>query len=137
MQMLDDGAVRFIKVDGSVIDSTVPNHKGEWAQLTFEHAERGVRINAQTAATRWAGERCDYGLGVQVLLGLRRKQFNPHCPSVEAHVITPSSVESNEYVPLIDEDDSLEAEDRRIERARERALRWAGKSADGDVAMIG
>jgi hypothetical protein len=79
VQMRDDGAVRFIKVDGSVIDSTVPSHKGEWAQLAFQHAERGVHINAQTAATRWAGERCDYRLGVQVLLGLARKQSKSHC----------------------------------------------------------
>jgi hypothetical protein len=69
---------------------------------------------------------------VQVLLGLAHKQSKSQCPSVEAlHVIAPSSDESGEYVPLIDEDDSLEAEDCRIERARERALRWAGKVEAG------
>jgi len=74
VHMLDDGAVRFIKLDGTVIDGTVPRHEGEWTQLPLQHGERGVHIDARTATTRWAGERCDYGPGVEVLLGLERKR---------------------------------------------------------------
>ena len=63
-----------------------------------------------------------------------RNQFKSQCPSVEALHVVASTSESGDYAPLIDEDDSLEAEDRRIECARERALRWAGKGEAGDVA---
>jgi hypothetical protein len=70
--MLDDGAVRFVKPDGTVIDGGVPRPRGDWQQLRIEHAERGIHIDAHTAATRWTGERCDYGLGVEVLLGQAR-----------------------------------------------------------------
>ena len=73
VHMLDDGAVRFIKPDGTEIDSSVPQPSGHWAQLPLTHAEEGIQINARTAATRWAGERCDYGLGVEVLLVQARK----------------------------------------------------------------
>jgi len=73
VHMLDDGAVRFIKLDGTVIDSSIPHPSGLWTQLPLTHTERGIDINARTAATRWAGERCDYGLGVEVLLAQARK----------------------------------------------------------------
>jgi hypothetical protein len=56
-----------------VIDSSVPQPSGDWAQLPLEHAEIGIHINERTAATRWAGERCDYGLGVEVLVAQARK----------------------------------------------------------------
>ena len=66
--MLDDGAVRFVKIDGTSIDSSVPVPIGDWFQLPLQHENEGIHINAGTAATRWAGERCDYGLGVEVLM---------------------------------------------------------------------
>jgi hypothetical protein len=72
-EMLDDGAVRFAKLDGTTIDSSVPTHSGDWTQLPLQHGERGIHIYAATAATRWAGEKCDYGLGVEVLLAQARK----------------------------------------------------------------
>jgi Domain of unknown function (DUF222) len=71
-QMLDDGAVRFVRLDGTMIDSSIPTHSGDWAQLPLEHSEHGIHINKQTAATRWSGERCDYGLGVEMLLAQAR-----------------------------------------------------------------
>jgi cold shock CspA family protein len=71
--MLDDGAVRFIKVDGTTIDSSVPVPSGDWIQLPLQHERGGVQINTRTAATRWAGERCVYGLGVDALMSQSRR----------------------------------------------------------------
>jgi Domain of unknown function (DUF222) len=77
IQMLSDGAARFVKLDGTTIDSTVPLSSGDWTQLPLDHADRGIHINARTAATSWAGERCDYGLGVEVLLSQSRAVKRP------------------------------------------------------------
>lgn len=73
--MLDDGAVRFVKLDGTVIDGGIPQPSGDWTQIPLEHANMAIHINERTAATRWAGESCDYGLGVEVLLAQARKAF--------------------------------------------------------------
>ncbi len=57
---LDDGALRFVKANGAVIDSTSPGCKqprGDVAQPP-----------AGTAAWKWKGEKIDVGLGVEVLL---------------------------------------------------------------------
>jgi hypothetical protein len=44
--------------------------------LPASNRERGVSIDARTAATRWAGESMDYGLAVEVLMQrvARRRQ---------------------------------------------------------------
>jgi hypothetical protein len=92
VQMLDDGAVsspwgegrakragegnaviRFINLDGTTIDSSVPVPSGDWIQLPLQHESGDIYIDASTAATRWAGERCDYGLGVEVLMGQHKR----------------------------------------------------------------
>jgi hypothetical protein len=73
VQMLDDGAVRFVRLDGTTIDSRVPVPTGDWTQLPIQHEREGVQINARTAITRWAGEKCDYGLGVEVLLSQAKR----------------------------------------------------------------
>lgn len=73
IQRLDDGAVRFVRPDGGVIDSIVPIPSGDWSQLPLQHCEAGIHIDERTAATRWAGERCDYGLGVEVLLAKKAR----------------------------------------------------------------
>jgi hypothetical protein len=36
--------------------------------LPADHAERGIHINANTAATGWRGERMDYGIAIDSLL---------------------------------------------------------------------
>lgn len=35
--------------------------------MPAEHAERGIQINANTAATGWRGERMDYGIAIDSL----------------------------------------------------------------------
>jgi hypothetical protein len=83
VQMLDDGAVRFVRLDGTTLDNRVPVPNGDWTQLPLQHESEGIHINARTAATRWAGERCDYGLGVESLLSQARiaKRPPPEMPT--------------------------------------------------------
>lgn len=68
VQMLDDGAVRFVRLDGTAIDSRVPVPSGEWIQLPLRHEREGVHIDENTAVTRWDGSRCNYGMGIESLL---------------------------------------------------------------------
>jgi hypothetical protein len=71
IQILDDGALRFIQPNGQAFDSVAPDHVRpftDWTQLLTAHHERGIHSDERTAATRWSGESMDYGLAVQVLL---------------------------------------------------------------------
>jgi len=71
IQVLDDGALRFLKPDGLSFDSVAPEHTrplSDWRQLSAEHRELGIHIDEDTASTLWRGETMDYGLAVQVLL---------------------------------------------------------------------
>jgi hypothetical protein len=63
--MLDDGALRFVKPGGVAVDSVLPGFTqplGDWSQLP-----PGAQAN------KWAGERMDYGLGIEVLLQQARR----------------------------------------------------------------
>jgi len=40
----------------------------------LQHTDSNIRINPTTAATRWRGERMDYGLAVEVLLAKDRRR---------------------------------------------------------------
>lgn len=76
VQVLDDGALRFVQPDGLSFDSFAPNHTqplGDWKQLPALHQERGIHIDKRTAATRWRGETMDYDLAIHVLLQKMRK----------------------------------------------------------------
>ena len=67
----DDGAWRFINKHGQAMFAYAPGHTqplADWTRLPAEHAERGIVINAHTAATRWRGERMDYGVAIDSLL---------------------------------------------------------------------
>ena len=71
VQVLDDGAVRFVKPNGESFDSTALDHTrplSDWRQLVEDHTQQGIRIDKNTAATRWRGEKMDYDLGVAVLV---------------------------------------------------------------------
>jgi hypothetical protein len=63
------GGWRFLHPDGrhfEVIRCThTPTYDGD--ELEQTHAELGIDIDPDTAATRWRGERMDYELGVWVL----------------------------------------------------------------------
>jgi hypothetical protein len=71
IQLLDDGALRFLRPDGQSFDSVASDHTRpmfDWKQLSATHRQRGIHIDACTARTRWRGESMDYGLAVGVLL---------------------------------------------------------------------
>jgi len=75
--ILDDGALRFLKPDGSALDSIHPGHTqplGDWTDLPRRHHEHDIHIDPKTAVTRWGGESMDYGLAVQVLLQQSQRQ---------------------------------------------------------------
>ena len=76
VQVLDDGALRFVSPDGKSFDSVAPDHTrpfSDWEQLPAEHAHQGILIDKNTAATRWRGETMDYGLAIEVLLQHSRR----------------------------------------------------------------
>jgi len=65
IEILDGGALRFVKPDGTAIDSIAPGYTqppGDWKQLP-----------AGTLVNRWRGERMDYDLGVEVLFQQSRR----------------------------------------------------------------
>lgn len=70
VQIQPDGTWRFLTPDGSVFDDVgstqAPDHA--WTDLLETHDEQGIHIDSETAATRWRGERMDYGLAIQGLL---------------------------------------------------------------------
>lgn len=71
VQVLDDGALRFIQPNGESFDSVAPNYTqplGDWQHLRAVHREHGISIDAKTAAGRWDGLPCDYGLAIEVLM---------------------------------------------------------------------
>jgi hypothetical protein len=78
VQRLDDGAFRFVRPDGRAFDSPAPARSTpfDWAQLPLQHAEADIRINKNTAVSRWRGERIDYGLAIEVLLNQTHRSTN-------------------------------------------------------------
>jgi len=60
IEILDDGALRFVKPNGTAVDSIAPGYTqppGDWKQLP-----------AGTLVNRWRGERMDYDLAIEVLM---------------------------------------------------------------------
>jgi hypothetical protein len=57
---LDDGALRFVKANGSVIDSTAPGCRQPRGNVS--------QLPTRIAIAKWRGEKMDVGLGVEVLL---------------------------------------------------------------------
>jgi hypothetical protein len=66
---LPGGGWRFLHPDGRHFElircTQTVSYDAE--ELERSHAELGLRIDSDTAATRWRGERMDYELGVWVL----------------------------------------------------------------------
>jgi hypothetical protein len=68
IQILDDGAFRFVRPNGKAFDSYPPQPSSDSSQLPLVNDRNGIAINRNTTVSLWRGERCDYGLGVEVLL---------------------------------------------------------------------
>ncbi|HEY7642860.1 MAG TPA: DUF222 domain-containing protein [Steroidobacteraceae bacterium] len=72
VQVLDDGAIRFLQPNGESFDSP-SRSRGDWLQLVAVHEQAGISIDAMTAATRWDGGSMNYGIAMDVLGRLRRQ----------------------------------------------------------------
>ncbi|MBX5461740.1 MAG: DUF222 domain-containing protein [Steroidobacteraceae bacterium] len=81
IQVLDDGAFRFVKPDGQTLDSVPPQRPSAWTQLAIQHEQAGLTVHPGTAVTRWSGESVDYGLAVGVLLAAAKRGV----PAATAH----------------------------------------------------
>jgi Domain of unknown function (DUF222)/HNH endonuclease len=71
IKRLDDGALRFVKPDGSAFESPRPGPTKparDWRHSPVAQHPAGTTINEKTATTRWRGERMDYGLAIDALL---------------------------------------------------------------------
>jgi hypothetical protein len=79
IQNLPDGRWSFLKPDGSVFGDVRPAQTSSyaWTDLLDAHDEQGIDIGSQTAATRWRGERMDYGLAIQGLLQQSKRGKHP------------------------------------------------------------
>ena len=74
VQVLDDGAIRFVQPDGKCFESVSMNATrplGDWGQLPAVHERAGIHIDVATAATRWDGGAMDYGMAMDSLMSLR------------------------------------------------------------------
>ena len=72
---------------GKSVNSVAANHTqplGDWHEVPAQNLLRGLSIDSRTAPTRWAGERMDYGLGVEVLLQQRARARAEGAGGVEA-----------------------------------------------------
>ncbi|MDP8983819.1 MAG: HNH endonuclease [Pseudomonadota bacterium] len=69
------GGWRFRRPDGREFEmhyrEQAPTYG--WTALQETHAAQGIPIDDDTAATRWAGERMDYELGVWTLCGQEQR----------------------------------------------------------------
>jgi hypothetical protein len=76
VQVLDDGALRFVRPDGRCLGSVAPDHTQpltHWTEVAEQNRRSDLRIDKTTAVTRWCGETMDYSLGVESLLWKWRK----------------------------------------------------------------
>src|ERR1700722_17094882 len=64
-----EGGWRFVRPDGRHYEGTRRTAPAEYTgeEIGHTHADLGIRIDHNTAATRWRGERMDYELGVWIL----------------------------------------------------------------------
>jgi hypothetical protein len=67
VQVLDDGAFRFIRPDGKSFESPAPR-PADWANLVAAHELHGIRVTPRTAITGWTGEALDYPRAIDWLL---------------------------------------------------------------------
>ena len=75
VERLDDGAWRFSKPNGDSLVGVLPQHTHPLTRsgpagkrLVAENRARGFEITSHTAATRWLGERMDFGLAIDTLI---------------------------------------------------------------------
>jgi hypothetical protein len=67
VETLDDGAFRFVRLDGESFESPLPP-SADWHELVGMNKATDIRVTPRTAITRWTGETLDLGIAVQCLL---------------------------------------------------------------------
>jgi hypothetical protein len=107
IETLPGGGWRFLHPDGrhfEVIRCTqTVSYDGE--ELERTHAELGIPIDSDTAATRWRGERMDYDLGVWVLCNQANRAREEQDDSAET-----SDEEYDVSAETLDQEDDVSAE---------------------------
>jgi hypothetical protein len=70
VRMSPEGIPQFLRPDGTPFDRVISIEEASYdgTELQSTHDRQGIRIDGDTAATLWRGERMDYDLGVHVLL---------------------------------------------------------------------
>lgn len=78
VEVLNDGAFRFVRPDGRAFESTAPERTQPftWSHLPQMHRDRGIPNDEHTALTRWRGERLDYSIATEILLSQSRRTPN-------------------------------------------------------------
>jgi hypothetical protein len=71
VQVLDDGAIRFVQPNGESFDSHA-HMTGDWRQLPAVHERAGIQIDARTAAPYLHSGSMDYGIAIDYLMSLPR-----------------------------------------------------------------
>jgi hypothetical protein len=72
VQVLDDGAFRFIRPTGESFESPIPPASDSGA-IIVGHESAGPQITPMTAVTRWMGESLDVDVAVDWLMSAGRK----------------------------------------------------------------
>jgi hypothetical protein len=62
IEILDDGALRFVKLNGKAVDSIAPGHTQPLGD------SRQLPASRESGATGWRGEIMDFGLAIEVLM---------------------------------------------------------------------
>jgi HNH endonuclease len=89
VEVLDEGAFRFVRPDGRAFDSTASERTRpfNWTHLPQMHRERHIHIDEHTAVTRWRGERMDYSIATEILL---TRAHRPRDVPAGTRTITPN-----------------------------------------------
>jgi hypothetical protein len=104
---LPGGGWRFVHPDGRhfalIRCSRAASYDGE--ELERTHAALGIPIDADTAATRWLGERMDYDLGVWILCNQANRAREEQDVSAET-----CDQEDDDFAETFEEEDDVSAE---------------------------
>jgi len=79
IEILNDGALRFMRPDGHTFESVALGHAGpmsDWRHLAAHHRAENISITPQTATTRWRGESMDYGAAIDSMFFRLRRTRN-------------------------------------------------------------
>lgn len=71
IEVLDDGALRFVRADGDALDpegGKLWQQRVHWSDLQAARGHQGAAIDPRAAATGWRGESMNLGLAIECLM---------------------------------------------------------------------